>query len=101
MRTCENSTMDLEAMEVAGLIEILAKSSSGDVCHRELFLDDNLLVATIGTCIVFSSISNVDDFFIFPLLQTCFEVYIAWANLGEIILRKSRITLDPSKLTQP
>ena len=40
--------MDLEAMEVSGLVEILAKSSSGDVCHKELFMDDSLLVATIG-----------------------------------------------------
>ena len=40
--------MDLEAMEATSLVEILAKSSSGDACHRELFLDDDILVTTIG-----------------------------------------------------
>lgn len=48
LRTCESPTMDLEAMEVTGLVEILAKNSSGDVCQKELSLDDNLLVVTIG-----------------------------------------------------
>ncbi|XP_046459336.1 ataxin-10-like [Daphnia pulex] len=47
LRTCENPSLDLEAMEATSLVEILAKSSSGDVCHRELFLDDDLLVTTI------------------------------------------------------
>ncbi|KZS21855.1 Ataxin-10 [Daphnia magna] len=47
LRTCESSTMDLEAMEVTGLVEILAKSSSNDVCHRELCPDEDLLVITI------------------------------------------------------
>lgn len=35
-------------MEVTGLVEILAKSSSNDVCHRELCPDEDLLVITIG-----------------------------------------------------
>nr|CAH0104257.1 unnamed protein product [Daphnia galeata] len=47
LRTCENPSMDLEAMEATSLVEILAKSSSGDACHRELFLDDDVLVTTI------------------------------------------------------
>nr|SVE73823.1 EOG090X0DP2 [Daphnia atkinsoni] len=34
-------------MEVTSLVEILAKSSSDDVCHRELCPDDNLVIVTI------------------------------------------------------
>ena len=59
LRTCESSSMDLEAMEVSGLVEILAKSSSGDVCHKELFMDDSLLVATIGTLFMLSPLKIV------------------------------------------
>lgn len=53
LRTCESSTIDLEAVEVSGLVEILAKNSSNDVCRHELYLDKELLVTTIGRPIVF------------------------------------------------
>lgn len=49
LRTCENPAIDLEAVEVSGLVEILAKNSSDEVCNKELFHDEELLVATIGT----------------------------------------------------
>lgn len=91
--------MDLEAMEATSLVEILAKSSSGDVCHRELFLDDDLLVTTIG--ITYNFFKSFVRIIFFSPCQTCYGAYIVWANQDQTILRLSMIILDRSNLIPP
>lgn len=48
LRTFDSPIMDLEALEVSGLLEILAKSSSFEVFHNKLLHDNNLLICTLG-----------------------------------------------------
>lgn len=99
LRTCENPSLDLEAMEATSLAEILAKSSSGDVCHRELFLDDDLLVTTIG--ITYNFFKIVVRIIFFSPCQTYYGAYIVWVNQDQTILRLSMIILDRSNLIPP
>lgn len=53
LNTCESSAVNLEALEAASLVEILAKGSSNDECRNEFRLDDSLLETCVCT---FSSV---------------------------------------------
>lgn len=51
--------MNLEALEVASLVEILAKGSSNDMCRNELRSDESLLEACVCT-------TTIDGCYMFP-----------------------------------
>lgn len=51
--------MNLEAVEVASMIEILAKGSSIETCKNELLLDASLLETTVGMHV--HSIKHLDS----------------------------------------
>lgn len=40
--------MDLEAVEVSGLVELLAKGSSKDDCRKQLNITESLSIVAIG-----------------------------------------------------
>lgn len=104
LRTCESSTMDLEAMEVTGLVEILAKSSSNDVCHRELCPDEDLLVITIGilkSVLLSQHFYSINGKFCSLYFQIYSAAYIVQANQDQTILRLLTIILDPLNLIRP
>ena len=48
--------MDLEAVEVSGLVELLAKGSSNDDCRKQLHMSENLAIVAIGKKLVVISL---------------------------------------------